>query len=411
VSSKQNLKPVVNASQVRVVAPKQNQNSKKPQQQSQKQAGKGKQDKDWSSNLINLAELYPDVVVNASSKQVRVVASSQAQNNSQQAKFPLAQKLLQQSKGTKKNASDWSANLAGLEGLYPEVQVNAQSKQVRAISNKQNRAKIEQDLRSSGLQKVSPDQGMQSQQNAKGSNQRDLAQKLSATGARDQAGNVHDRELEEISWLFPEQFSSLPEVSRKQGASLLQSQQKLAVADRNHQSNVSKGKEYPDSITLDDSSQNLGSAGSWSKSQSRDWAGYQQTSGPINSQSNSRSMSNSYGQGSSGSAWNNGAKSPIGSGSGLSDWYGLLAALNSIIVVSNSRAADCGGDNCATTRKGPSISEFHRGTYGHFFSVDCVSLTSLSSTLLARTSLNSRVRYPDCLEEAIGWRKHIFDRG
>jgi len=428
VSSKQNQKPVVNASdrQVRVVASKQNQNSKP-----QKQAGKAKQEKDWSSNLINLAELFPDVAISASSNQVRVVASSQAQNTSQQAKLPRAQKLVQLSKGTKKNASDWSANLLGLDGSFPEVQVNGQSKQVPVIANKQNGSMIQQDLQSSGLQKVSTNQAIQSQLNAKGGNQRNLnavnsgrgnsVQKLSGTTARAESTNDRDRELEEISWLFPEQFSRLPEVSRKQGASLLQSQQKLNTDDRNHQSHASKDSEHPDSVTFENGSQNLGSRGSWSKSQSRDWAGRQQTNGPINWQlkglgmsdakSNFSSMSSSNGQGSSGWSWNYGAKSRVGSGSGHPDYYGLLAALNSIIIVSNSRGAYSGENNPEVARKGPSISEFHRGTYGHFFSVDCARSATNSSAILAGAWLNSRVRYPDSLEEAIRWRKHIFDRG
>jgi len=365
----------------------------------------------------------PEIAINVASKQVRVVAASQAQNNSQQAqKLPRAQKLAQpQSKGSKKNESDWSANLNGLEGFFPDVQVNTQAKQIRVISETQSRAKIQRDLQSSGLQKVSSNQAVKSQQNASGSNQRKLdtansargnsAQKLSGTDARVDRALDRDRELEEISWLFPEQFSRLPEVSRKQGVSLLLSQQKLSVDKV-----LSSGM-----IVSGGNLQNVVFAGRWSNSQSHDLARSQQKSGPVASQlkglgmiganSNIRSMGSSHDHGSSSWSWNSGAKASVGSGSGLSDLYGLLYALNSIIIVSNSHGAYSGENNPVHARKGPSISEFHRGTCGLFFSVDCVSSESNPSAILAGTWLNSRIRHPDCLDEAIRWRKHVLDRG
>jgi hypothetical protein len=291
--------------------------------------------------------------------------------------------------------------LNGLEGFFPDVQVNAQAKQTRVVSEKQNRSKIQQDLLSSGLQKAAPNRASFSQQNAVGSNQQKLAtanssrgnsaQLLSGAAARANVAIDHDKDLEEISWLFPEQFSRLPEVSRKQGASLLQSQQKLGADGRS------------------------------SKSQSHDLARNQQYSGSVVSQlkglglvgsnSNLRSMGNSNDHGSSSWSWNSGAKASVGSASGLSDWYGLIYALNSIIIVSNSHGAYSAENNLVTVRKGPSISEFHRGTCGHFFSVDCASSQSNPSAILAGTSLNSRIRHPDCLDEAIRWRKHVLDRG
>jgi len=148
---------------------------------------------------------------------------------------------------------------------------------------------------------------------------------------------------------------------------------------------------------------------------------HQQTSGPIalhfkglgmlDAQSNFRSMSGQHDQGSSGWSWNQEVTTAVGSGSGLADWYGLLSTLNSIIIVSNSCRADSVENNPLGIRKGLSISESHKGTCGHFFTVDCVSSTSITSAIDAGSFVNSRVRYPDCLEEAIRWRKHVLDRG
>jgi len=104
-------------------------------------------------------------------------------------------------------------------------------------------------------------------------------------------------------------------------------------------------------------------------------------------------------------------RSGIGSSHPLSDWRGLLSAILSLIQTARGAQVCLKNSKDFGAMNYQSASKFYKGTHGSFLRVDWAISTSVDTRIRIQPFLDSRIRFQDNLEEAIGWRKHIFDRG
>lgn len=94
-----------------------------------------------------------------------------------------------------------------------------------------------------------------------------------------------------------------------------------------------------------------------------------------------------------------------------SDWRGLLSAILGMIQISR----DFSTKGCSSSKAGYMKRKQNPThcveAYNLFLETSLDSYASIREAIRAQTIIGTKVRYENALKEAIGWRKHIFDRG
>jgi hypothetical protein len=320
-----------------------------------------------------------------------------------------------------KNVQDWISNISGIANLFPEVHIAADlAKQVRVVAASSKL--INSALKNSGISNLN-------------SSRLDAgSQKKSASGyqVQQKKRSIDRSEDQRSSTLHSEQNVNQGVGRTSQKLAKGESLGKSRVLGDSSSSNVGSYKglahemlrafnlqhnaKFMDihgmKISIDRAqddariSTHEKSAGALSKvHQSAHVSGFKPE------KLHSLGMVNSVSSPSSKGLQGSSLRSSIGTSHPRSDWRGLFSAI--LCIVDSARGVQVCERNSKVfgTIIDKSASKIHGGTCGHFLRADWAVPISVDSMIRIQPSMDSRIRFQNKLKEAIGWRKHIFDRG